>query len=45
MAAVVLLSFGAAPLDRALHGPWWLKILGLADRLMTLEAGPCAVPN
>jgi hypothetical protein len=32
---VVLLSFGAASLmSAALHGPWWLKILGLVFGLM-----------
>lgn len=32
---VVLLSFGAASLmTAALHGPWWLKILGLIVALM-----------
>ena len=32
---VVLLSFGAASLmTAALHGPWWLKILGLVFGLM-----------
>ena len=32
---VVLLSFGAASLmTAALHGPWWLKILGLIVVLM-----------